>query len=43
MIRKKKLESSFNDMSQEYENGVKFEDLLKTYTNESIKENQSID
>ena len=25
------------------ENGIKFEDLLKTYTEESIKDNQSID
>ena len=43
MNKKKKLESSFNDMTQEDENGVKFEDLLKTYTDESFKENQSID
>ena len=39
----KKYESFFNDMTQEDENGIKFEDLLKTYTEESIKENPSME
>ena len=39
----KKYESFLYDMTQEDENGIKFEDLLKTYTEESIKDNQSID
>ena len=43
MNMNKKLESFFNDVTQEDENGVKFEDLLKTYTDESIKGNQSIE
>ena len=39
----KKYDSFLYDMTQEDENGIKFEDLLKTYTEESLKDNQSID
>ena len=39
----KKYESFLYDLTQEDENGIKFEDLLKTYTDESIKGNQSIE
>ena len=40
----KKYESFLhNEIIQEDENGIKFEDLLKTYTDESIKGNQSIE